>query len=85
MKKKTKKQNKQQLMKQAKKRDWDQLAYDIILMEEALRAGLNPKYLILLNIKLQIWEKEKASRIFQTFNMKSFLNKGFDDSDIEYS
>ena len=79
-----KKENIGNLIKQAKKRDWDELAYDIILMEENIRRGLEPKYLNLLNTKLEIWEAEKASRIFQKFDMKNFLSKSFEQNDVEY-
>jgi bisphosphoglycerate-independent phosphoglycerate mutase (AlkP superfamily) len=80
----TKKQIKERFIKMAKKKEWDELAYDIITMERALRTKQDAKTLNLLNFKLQIWEKEKASRIFQEFNMKTFLIKSLDDSIVEY-
>ena len=68
----------------AKKKEWDELAHDIIIMEKALRTKQDAKTLNLLNFKLEIWEKEKSNRIFQKFNMKTFLTKSLDDSVIEY-
>lgn len=73
-------QTKRNLTRQAKKRDWDDLAYDLILMEIALRKKGNSKYLNLLKIKIQIWEKEKASRVFDEFDMKNFLSKNIEDT-----
>lgn len=80
----TKKQIKERFIKMAKKKEWDELAHDIIIMEKALRTKQDAKTLNLLNFKLEIWEKEKSNRIFQKFNMKTFLTKSLDDSVIEY-
>lgn len=76
------KQIRKNLIEQAKKRDWDDLAYDIILMESALNKEHNSKYLNLLKSKIEIWEQEKASRLFNDFDMKVFLNKNIEDSDF---
>lgn len=80
----TKKEATEKFKKMAKKRGWDDLAYDIIIMEDGIRSIKSIKQLNLLELKLMIWEKEKASRIFQKFNMKTFLTKSLDDSVIEY-
>lgn len=76
------KQVRKNLIEQAKKREWDDLAYDIILMEKALTKDHNSKYLNLLKSKIEIWEKEKTSRLFDDFDMKVFLNKNIEDSEF---
>lgn len=67
-----------ELVKQAREKDWDDLAHEIMLLEIGVRLEEDFKYLILLNIKLEIWEEEKNSRVFDSFNMNFFLNKEFD-------
>lgn len=64
-----------QHVKNAKKLDWDSLAFSIIELEQFLLKEKNTKQLKLLNLKLKIYEAEKASRIFNSFNMEYFLNK----------
>lgn len=81
----TKKQLREKLTKMAEKLEWDDLSYDIIVMEKALRIKQNANSLNLLLIKLDIWEKEKSNRIFSKFNIKTILYRGLDDSDIEFS
>lgn len=76
---KTKKEAKAKIIKMAKKEDWDRLASEIILIEYAIREKRNAKSLKILQLKLEIYEKEKASRIVSTFNMKNFLNKSFEE------
>ena len=75
----------EKLIGKAKKRSWDDLAGDIISLENCIRTGKNSKSLILLKNKLKIWEKEKSDRIFDTFDMKTFLNKNNEEFEIEYS
>lgn len=60
---------------EVKKRSWDDLANDIISLETLITKEKKRKSLILLKNKLKELEKEKSSRIFDTFNMKTFLNK----------
>lgn len=69
------KKNNTSLINQAKKRNWDDLVGDIILLEKNIRNEKNSKSLISLNNKLKIWETEKSDRLFNSFNMKAFLNK----------
>lgn len=75
----------EKLIGKAKKRSWDDLAGDIISLENCIRTEKNSKSLILLKNKLKIWEKEKSDRIFDTFDMKTFLNKNNEEFEIEYS
>jgi len=81
----TKKEIKEKFEKLAQKTDWDELSYDIIIIEKAIRKKQDAKTLNLLMMKLEIWEKEKASRIFSKFNIKTILNRGLDDSYVEFS
>ena len=69
----------EELTKQAKAKDWDDLAHEIMLLNIGIGLEKDPKYLILLNIKLEAWESEKASRVFDGFDMNFFLNKEFED------
>jgi hypothetical protein len=75
----------QKLIGKAKKRSWDDLANDIISLENCIRKEKKAKSLILLKNKLKIWEREKSDRIFNTFDMKTFLNKNNEEFEIEYS
>ena len=70
-----KKNTNQSLINKAKKRNWDDLANDIIRLEESIEKEQNYKSLILLKNKLKILEDEKSNRLFNSFNMKNFLNK----------
>jgi hypothetical protein len=86
------KTNKKELIEQhiqsAKECDWDDLALTIIALEGAERKEKDPKVLELLKIKLKIYEAEKSSRVFQSFNMEYFLNKDmeiFEDGDYDFS
>lgn len=72
--------------------DWDDLAYSIIVLEEAVRQEQqeckkneerDPNILKILELKLEIHEYEKASRVFNSFNMEYFLNKDFEDFEEE--
>jgi hypothetical protein len=80
-----KKTTNEKLVGKVKKRSWDDLAGDIISLENCIRKEKNSKSLILLKNKLKIWEKEKSDRIFNTFDMKTFLNKNNEEFEIEYS
>ena len=64
---------KELLIEEAKKRDWDELASDIINLEQCVRMETNAKLLKLLNQKLEIWEQEKSLRVFNTFKIESFM------------
>ena len=70
-----KKNTNQSLINKAKKRNWDDLAHDIIQLEKSIEKEKNSKSLILLKNKLKILEEEKSSRLFDCFDMKNFLNK----------
>lgn len=59
--------------------DWDELASAIIDLELKITKTKNKKILKKLNIELEIYEEEKACRIYKSFDMEYFLNK-----DIEY-
>jgi len=69
---------------QVKKLDWDALSYDIILISTAISIEKDSNYLKLLQIKLEIWEKEKTDMVHSQFDMQRFLEKDseFDDLDI---
>jgi hypothetical protein len=70
-----KKNTNQAFINRAKKRSWDDLANDIIKLENSIRKQNKTKLLILLKNKLKILEEEKSNRLFNSFNMKTFLNK----------
>lgn len=70
-----KKNTNQAFINRAKKRSWDDLANDIIKLENSIRKQKKTKLLILLKNKLKILEEEKSDRLFNSFNMKTFLNK----------
>jgi hypothetical protein len=70
-----KKNTSQAFINRAKKRSWDDLANDIIKLENSIRKQKKTKLLILLKNKLKILEEEKSDRLFNSFNMKTFLNK----------
>jgi len=70
-----KKNTNQAFIEKAKKRSWDDLANDIIRLENSIRKEKKTKLLILLKNKLKILEEEKSSRLFNSFSMKTFLNK----------
>tara|TARA_R100000951_G_scaffold112718_1_gene113478 strand:- start:9889 stop:10152 length:264 start_codon:yes stop_codon:yes gene_type:complete len=74
---------KEELTKLAKQLDWDDLAWEIIVLEAAVVAEEDDNYLKLLEIKLEIWEEEKKDRVSDRFSMEKFLNKGYSfvDSD----
>jgi hypothetical protein len=69
---------------QAKKQDWDELAYGITVMERAILLEKDDNYLILLKIRLKIWEEEKNSRVFDSFDMEYFLSKDFNEFDEDF-
>jgi hypothetical protein len=75
----------EKLIGKAKKRSWDDLAGDIIVLENSIRKEKNAKSLILLKNKLKRWEKEKSDRLFSNFDMKTFLNKNNEEFEVEYS
>jgi hypothetical protein len=79
-----KKDEKEKFIKQAKNRDWDRLAKDIISLEKMIRNQKKSKSLNLLKQKLEIWESEKNNRVFDTFNMRNFLTKNDEDFESEY-
>lgn len=70
-----KKNTNQTLIEKAKKRSWDDLANDIIRLERSIEKEKNYKSLILLKNKLKILEQEKSNRLFDSFDMQTFLNK----------
>lgn len=70
-----KKNTNQTLIQKAKKRSWDDLANDIIRLERSIEKEKNYKSLILLKNKLKILEQEKSNRLFDSFDMQTFLNK----------
>jgi len=73
-----------QHIQSAKKIDWDSLALAIIDLEQAIEKEKNSKQLELLNLKLKIYEAEKSSRVFESFDMEYFLSKDmsvFDDDE----
>jgi hypothetical protein len=77
-----------QNIQSAKKLDWDSLALAIIDLEQAIGKEKNSKQLELLNLKLEIYEAEKSSRVFESFDMEYFLSKDmsiFDDDDYDFS
>ena len=80
-----KKNTNEKFIKQAKNKSWDQLAKDIISLEKSIRKQKKSKLLNLLKQKLQILENEKNIRVFDTFNMKNFLNKNNEEFELEYS
>ena len=59
----------------AKGLDWDQLAGDIMLLENCIGMTISSKQLKLLNQKLKVWEQEKQSRVSRTFDMTYFMSK----------
>ena len=63
MSKKNKKQVSKDFAKQAKKLDWDELAFEIIAIEYSLHSETRPKFLKLLELKLNIFEEDKMSRV----------------------
>lgn len=69
---------KDMLIKESKKRDWDELASDIINLEQCVKMEANAKQLKLLNQKLKIWEEEKKLRVFNTFDMEYFMSRDYD-------
>lgn len=72
----------------AKKCDWDTLAGIIINLEQEIASEKDSKHLELLNLKLNIYETEKAYRVFDSFDMEYFLSKDmsiFDDDDYDFS
>lgn len=62
---------------EAEERDWDDLAYDIISIENliAYEQYENDKQLEMLAFKLAILEEEKKNRVFSSFNMTYFLEE----------
>lgn len=72
------------LKQDAKSKNWDELALAIIAMELLLLEEKSDKMLKLLEIKLEIFESEKLSRVFDTFNMERFLNKDIEEYEVEY-
>ena len=72
------------LKEDAEKKTWDELALAIICMELLLIEEKEAKMLKLIEIKLEIFEAEKLSRVFDGFSMKHFLSKDDGDLDIEY-
>ena len=76
-----------QHIQSAKKCDWDDLALTIIALEGAERKEKDPKVLELLKLKLKIYEAEKSSRVFESFDMEYFLTKDMNifDEDEDYN
>jgi hypothetical protein len=67
--------------KEAKNSEWCDLAFSIIVLENCIREEKNPKCLKILKLKLEVFEGEKTSRVFDTFDMQHFLSKDFQDVD----
>jgi len=65
--------------KEAKSLDWDDLAFKIIMVEYAAMVEEDDNYLKLLELKLEILEDEKKNRLFDSFDMKDFLNKDYNN------
>ncbi len=80
---KNEKSIRKELEKQAKAKDWDDLAHEIMLLETGIKLETDLKYIILLNIKLEIWEREKAYRVSNSFDMGYFLSKDFNEIDSD--
>jgi len=59
------------------KLDWDDLAYAIIVTEYALLIEKVIKMIDLLTIRLELLEKEKKTRVSNTFNMERFMEKEY--------
>lgn len=77
-----------QHIQSAKKCDWDDLALTIINLEQAEKKEKDPKQLELLRLKLKVFEAEKSSRVFDSFDMEYFLNRDmeiFYDEDYDFS
>jgi hypothetical protein len=64
---------------QAKNSEWDDLAFAIICLESKIEKEKSSKQLKLLNKKLEIFESEKESRVFGTFDMEYFLSKDYEE------
>lgn len=73
--------------KEASQLEWDDLAYVIIILEEAIKQekkeierndNRDPNVLKLLELKLKIHEFEKECRVFKSFDMEYFLSKDFE-------
>lgn len=71
--------------KQAKKTDWCDLAGVIMTLEECVRIEKKAKHLKILNLKLEIFEKEKSLRVFDSFDMEYFMSRDYEDFDADYS
>lgn len=66
---------------QAKKIEWCELAYSIMVLECAVANEKKDKVLKILQLKLEIFEKEKSSRVFDNFDINYFLNKEYEEVD----
>ena len=81
MDKKTKDTLTKEYQEQAKKTEWCDLAYLIIVLELAIANEKKAKVLKILKLKLKIFEEEKSSRVFSNFNMHRFLSKEYEEVD----
>ena len=68
------------LKEQVKNLEWCELASNIIDMEFLLtkKRSLKAKELKLLSMKLDIFEKEKVSRIPSSFNPEHFIDRNYE-------
>ena len=67
--------------KQAAELEWCDLAGMIILLENTVISKpveITDKELELLTLKLEVFEAEKASRVFDSFDFEYFMNRDFD-------
>lgn len=71
--------------KQAENSEWCDLADSIITLEKRISKEKKAKPLKILNLKLEIFEKEKASRVFNSFDMQYFISKEYEGFEPGYS
>lgn len=75
---KSKKELSKKYKKFAKKSDWDTLAGAIIDLELKIQKTEGKRKINLLKFELEIYEMEKASRLFDVFDMEYFVNRDFE-------
>lgn len=65
--------------------DWDTLAYEIILMENAIFSQEYTKEKVNLFKKyLKSLEQEKEIRVHNAFDFETFLSRDYEEFDVEY-
>lgn len=70
--------------KQARESEWCDLAGSIITLEMCVAQEKDSNHLKILELKLEIFEKEKAQRVFSSFDLAYFLSKDDIEYDTEY-